>query len=100
MVDYTKLHKFIEVLSDNTRLSIIDSLENGSKSVRNICTDLNMEQSRVSHSLAKLRCCGFVNCEQIGKERHYFVDKEVLKLIQNIYKHMNKHATCYNLRGE
>ena len=100
MVDYKKLHKFIKVLSNPTRLTIINSLEKGSKSVSKICEELNMEQSRVSHSLAKLKCCGFVDSEQIGKEKHYFVNKEVLKLIQKIDKHMNKYKTCYVLGGK
>lgn len=93
-VDYKKLHKFIEVLSNSTRLSIINSLEKEGKSVGDICSDLKMEQSRVSHSLARLKCCGFVDCKQIGKRRQYFVNKEVLKLIGKINKHMNDHQSC------
>jgi len=94
-IDYIKLHKFIELLSDSTRLAIINSLETGEKSVGEICSELNMEQSRVSHSLSKLKCCGFVDYKQDGKKRHYSVNENVLELIRKISNHMNKYKSCY-----
>jgi len=90
--------QFFSSLAEPTKLEIIKILREKPQNVSQICNTLNLEQSRVSHNLKKLKNLGFINVKQIGKQRIYEIDKKtilpLLKLIDNhvdtYYKHYCK----------
>ena len=84
---------FFGTLVSESRLKIINLLRKGKKSVSEIISKLNMNQSSVSHDLARLKKCGFVNVEVKGKFRYYNLNKKTIKpLLRLIDKHMSQHC--------
>ena len=63
--------RFLKTLSNKTRLGIINCLKVEPKNVTTLTQELKVHQTTVSHSLRKLKECGFVFVEQNGKERIY-----------------------------
>lgn len=89
---FDSYEKFFKTLSNRTRFEIIKLLMNGQKSVNEISKKLKFEQSRVSHNLKKLECCGFLLSKSKGKQRFYSLDQKYIKpIIMNIDKYINKY---------
>ncbi|MEX2017299.1 MAG: metalloregulator ArsR/SmtB family transcription factor [Candidatus Pacearchaeota archaeon] len=81
---------FFGTMVSESRLKIINLLRKGKKNVSEITDELKMNQTAVSHDLARLKKCGFVNAEINGKFRYYKLNKETIKpLIELIDKHMS-----------
>jgi DNA-binding transcriptional ArsR family regulator len=52
-----------------------------------------MDQTAVSHDLARLKQCGFVKSEVEGKFRYYSLNEETIKpLMGLIDKHMSRYC--------
>ncbi len=85
-------HIFFNNLSNPLRIKIITSLREKEKNVSEISKELKVEQSKVSHALASLRCCNIVQAKQKGKQRIYFLNK---KTIVPILKIIDKHAKTF-----
>ncbi len=84
-------NRFFGTLANNNRLLIIHLLRKGSKNVTQICKESGFNQTSVSHSLKRLKSCGFVFNEKDGKERIYTLNKETIKpLMGLIDKHTEK----------
>lgn len=84
---------FFGTLVSESRLKIINLLRNGKKNVSQIMDELKMKQTPVSHDLARLKQCGFVNSEIDGKFRYYSLNEETIKpLMSLIDKHMSQHC--------
>ncbi len=84
---------FFGALVSEPRLKILNFLNNDKKTVSEIIKELNMEQTIVSHNLARLKLCGFVKSEISGRFRKYYLNKETIKpLIEIINKHMSQHC--------
>ena len=84
---------FFGTLVSEPRLKIINLLRKGKKNVTQIIEELKMDQTSVSHDLARLKQCGFVNCEVEGKFRNYNLNEETIKhLIFLIEKHMSEYC--------
>lgn len=84
---------FFGTLVSKSRLDIINLLRKGKKNVSEIMKELNMNQTVVSHNLARLKLCGFVVDEIDGKFRYYTLNKETIKpLMEIIEKHMSKYC--------
>lgn len=80
---------FFGTLVSESRLRIINLLRLGKKNVSEIMSELNMDQTSVSHDLRRLRECGFVLSEINGKYRYYSLNKETIEpLMGMIDKHM------------
>jgi len=80
---------FLGTLVSEPRLKIINLLRNGKKNVSEIKEELGMDQSSVSHNLARLRRCGFVSSEIDRKFRYYKLNQGTIKpLMEIIDKHM------------
>ena len=91
-VSFDLYQQFFKTFSNRTRFEIIKLLRNGQKSVNEISKELGFEQSRVSHNLKKLECCGFVTSEYKGKLKIYSIDKKyMLPIIKNIDKYLKKY---------
>ncbi len=61
---------FLSCIADPSRRQILEHLRDGS-CVKDLVDATGQTQSNVSHHLARLRSCGLVNYERIGKENHY-----------------------------
>ncbi len=80
---------FFGTLVSESRLRIINLLRKGRKNVSGIIKELKMDQTAVSHDLARLKRCGFVDAETNGKFRYYKLNEKTIKnLMEIIDKHM------------
>jgi ArsR family transcriptional regulator len=61
----------LKVLSDPTRLGVLESLMTGPKNVGELMEQLDVEQSLLSHHLAVLRDNGLVEATREGKTMIY-----------------------------
>lgn len=74
--------KLFRGFSDPSRLSILDTLQNGALTVGEIVEATGLSQSNVSNHLGCLRDCGLVTAEQKGRFVYYELsDKRVSKLL-------------------
>ena len=93
--------KFFSNLSNPLRVKIVTALNDGNKSVGEICSILKVEQSKVSHALGRLKQCSLVNVKQKGKERIYGINKKTLvPILKLIDKHAKENCkgTCNNCK--
>ncbi|MDD4250623.1 MAG: metalloregulator ArsR/SmtB family transcription factor [Candidatus ainarchaeum sp.] len=90
-------HKCLNVLGNELRINIISSLKQKPKNVSEICSDLNQEQSKVSHSLKQLKKCNFVDYTKEGKERIYHIKSKILiqKSNKNLFELIEEHVKNY-----
>ncbi len=94
---------FFGTLVSGTRLKIINLLRKRDMSVSEIVAALDVDQSAISHDLARLKRCGFVRSRVEGKYRHYSLNKQTIKpLMELIEHHMGQHCIhiLRELRGE
>ena len=81
-------HIFFTNLANPLKIEIIVSLKKREKNVTELSKELKIEQSKVSHALASLRCCNIVKVKQKGKQRIYFLNKNtILPMMKLIDKH-------------
>ena len=84
---------FFGTLVSEPRLRIINLLRKEKKNVSEICDELKMQQTDVSHNLARLKECGFVSTEVDGRFRHYRLNKDTIEpLMKLIDNHMSKNC--------
>ena len=89
MLDNNILEKmviFYKAFSDNTRLKIINALDNCELCVCDICVLLNMTKSAVSHQLKFLKDCQLIKGRKQGKEVLYSLSDEHVKQIFEVCK--------------
>lgn len=67
----------LKVLSDSTRLGVLESLMTGPKNVGELMEQLDVEQSLLSHHLAVLREHGLVEATREGKTMIYQLPENV-----------------------
>ncbi len=67
----------LKVLSDPTRLAVLESLMDGPRNVGELMEELNVEQSLLSHHLAVLRDNGLVEATREGKTMIYQLPEDV-----------------------
>jgi DNA-binding transcriptional ArsR family regulator len=75
------LARYFQVLSDVTRLRIIDELHLGERNVSQLVAATGGTQSGVSNHLACLRWCGFVASRRSGREIFYSLADPVVALV-------------------
>jgi DNA-binding transcriptional ArsR family regulator len=78
-VDLQELAQGYSLLSDATRLGILQLLAKGPKNVTALCKALRLKQPTVSHHLGLLRMGRLVNGIRQGKSVVYASDKAALK---------------------
>ena len=94
---------FFTNLANPLKMKIILSLKEKEKSVGGITKDLDVEQSKISHALASLRCCNIVKGKQKGKQRIYFLNKDtIVPILKLIDKHADIHCgkKCVCMEGK
>lgn len=94
MLDIATLHKmsdFFKILSDSTRIKIINVLETNELCVCDISNILNMTKSAVSHQLKNLRDYNLVKSRKIGKEVWYsLADEHIGKIFDITLEHISE----------
>lgn len=75
---------FFKVLSDSTRIKIINLLDNNKLCVCDISAALKMTKSAISHQLKNLREMNLVKAERLGKEVWYSLADEHIKKVFDI----------------
>ena len=92
MLNNDTLHKmsdFFKILSDSTRIKIINVLEKNELCVCDISNILNMTKSAISHQLKNLRDYNLVKCRKIGKEVWYsLADEHISKIFDITLEHI------------
>ena len=84
---------FFGTLVSEPRLKIINLLRTGKKNVTELLSELKMDQTSVSHNLARLKKCGFVKSEIEGKYRYYKINEETIRpIIHLIENHMSQYC--------
>ena len=66
-----ELADLFKMFADSTRIKILCDLFSGEKNVGEICDDLQMNQSAVSHQLKQLRAAKLVKGRRCGKAIYY-----------------------------
>ncbi|MBN2067300.1 MAG: winged helix-turn-helix transcriptional regulator [Candidatus Diapherotrites archaeon] len=91
--DSTPFHLCFEVLGNPLRIKAIQSLRKSPKSVGQLVKETGEEQSKVSHSLAALRKCQFIEGKRQGKKMVYSLRKQFLNKIEecDIFTALEKH---------
>jgi len=84
--------EFFRALSNQTRFSIVQLLREKPHYVNEMVEKLGIEQSRISHNLACLLNCGFVEWEWSGKNKVYRLNSELQPVLTGIEKHLAKYA--------
>lgn len=75
------LAELLKVFGDSTRIKILYDLFEGEKNVTEICRDLEMNQSAISHQLKILRTARLVSGKRVGKSILYSLADEHVKTI-------------------
>lgn len=88
------LDHFFATLSSPRRVKVLQLLDrNGPTNVSEIATNLEIEQSAISHCLNKLLACHFVDVKQDGKERIYSLNTTTIKpLLRQIENHVKNYC--------
>src|SRR5574341_2543118 len=68
--------KLFRGFSDSSRLSILEALLDGPRTVGEVVALTGLSQPNASNHLACLRDCGLVTCEQRGRFVHYQLSDE------------------------
>lgn len=101
--DFSVEAKFFRGLSDSTRLSILEVLRDGEKTVSEIVEETQQSQSNISNHLKCLDECGLVKNRREGKNIYYSLrdaqTRELLKtsesVISKVYVHIE---ACLNYK--
>ena len=78
LIDLAELFK---IFGDSTRIKILFDLFRGEKNVSQICEDLEMTQSAISHQLKILRTSKLVGARRDGKSMYYSLADEHVRMI-------------------
>ncbi|MBS3174416.1 winged helix-turn-helix transcriptional regulator [Candidatus Woesearchaeota archaeon] len=102
--EFYKAYKiFFGTLVSGSRLKIINLLRKEEKNVSEIVGALKISQPAVSHDLARLKKCGFVNVKINKNFRYYSINKETIKpLMDLIDVHMSKYCIhiIHEIKGD
>ncbi len=80
-------------LANRTRLAIIDLLRDGNKSVSEIAKLLEHDENIVSSNLSHLAKCFIVLSTGSGKEKTYFLNKEIIEPLGELLEfHVEKYC--------
>ena len=79
--ELSDLAEFFKVFGDSTRIKILFDLFQGEKNVTEICEDLEMNQSAISHQLKILRTSKLIAARREGKAMIYSLADDHVKTI-------------------
>jgi DNA-binding transcriptional ArsR family regulator len=103
-LNFRSYREFFRALSNQTRFSIVQLLRKRPYYVNEMVEKLGIEQSRISHNLACLLNCGFVEWEWNGKTKVYRLNSDLHSILAGMEKHLTKYApaldSCQTLKTE
>ena len=76
-----ELADLFKMFADTTRVKIMYALFDGEKNVTEICEDVEMTQSAVSHQLKALKNSKLIKSRRDGKAIYYSLDDDHVKMI-------------------
>ena len=79
--ELSDLAELFKVFGDSTRIKILYDLFDGEKNVTEICADLEMNQSAVSHQLKLLKTARLIASRRSGKQMIYALADDHVKTI-------------------
>ena len=86
--------EFFKNFSNKTNLRIISALKSKPMSVKELAEKISEEQSKVSHSLARLSSCRLLSAEQKGKQRIYSLNKKtIFPMMSLVEKHVKNYCS-------
>ncbi len=85
---------FFQALANQTRMQVLHLLaDRGGMNVSEICGELGLEQTLVSHNLKCLTFCGLVTPSREGKSKIYSINEQtVLPLLRIVDNHLKNYA--------
>ncbi len=83
---------FFSVISNPTRLAILEGLLGQPMNVSQMIERLKQNQSMISHNLRPLLRCGFIKVERRGKERIYSLNGDT---VEHLFKIVENHSRKY-----
>lgn len=75
-LDISNLSDFLKIMSDNTRLKILFSLQEAELCVSDLANVLDMTKSAISHQLKTLRIAKLVKARKDGKTVYYSLEDQ------------------------
>lgn len=85
---YKTYHYFFNNLANPLKIDLVVCLKEKDKNVTELCKELKVEQSKISHALASLKTCNIVQSKKEGKNRIYSLNKKtILPMLKLIDKH-------------
>lgn len=83
-----KYYMFFKRLANPLRMRIVGTLKEKPRTVTELCKELKVEQSKISHALALLKQCSIVESKVRGKERVYSLNqKTILPMLEILDEH-------------
>ena len=76
-----ELADLFKMFGDSTRIKILCDLFDGERNVSEICEDIEMNQSAVSHQLRALKSGKLIKSRRDGKAIYYSLDDDHVKTI-------------------
>ena len=80
-LELMELADLFKMFGDSTRIKIMYALFDSEKSVTDICNELDMNQSAISHQLKTLKASKLVKARRDGKAMLYSLDDDHVKMI-------------------
>jgi len=89
---------FFSTLANPTRLAILEKLSKGEMNVTGLASELEQEQSMVSHNLKILEQCSLVFSDRRGKEKYVSLNEDTVNaifgIVENHEKYCNAAGNC------
>ncbi len=97
-----KYYLFFGNLANPLKIEIISALKKNEMSVLELASELDEEQSKISHALKSLKNCSIVDVKNLGKKRIYNLNKKtILPMLEIIDKHEQEFCgKCKALAGK
>lgn len=83
-MEHSGHREFFSTLANTSRLAIVQLLRRRGATVTQISETLGFEQSRVSHSLARLQRAGIVSCRWEDKRKMFHLGEDVGPLLHDV----------------
>ena len=80
-IELLELADLFKMFADSTRIKILYDLFDGERNVTEICEDIEMNQSAVSHQLKALKTAKLIKSRREGKSIKYSLDDDHVKTI-------------------
>lgn len=101
-MSYQELASQLKVLSDASRLEIIDLLSCGELCACDILAHFDFSQPTLSHHMKALVACGLVTARKEGTKRMYQLNAEKFEGIDHALNHLhtnNEVCICKTMKG-